>query len=138
MSKGVSQLPTNREHQFEGTVESHAGFQSDPYSAEIDSTRVNTSGAGTTAVNDIGANAAGVAENPNDHFVRHGGVHFRSNVTAQEINNFVRKLPAGKRESLFEVLEQLDNAGLITIVNDHLFADGNGVIGGGENNPQTK
>jgi hypothetical protein len=68
----------------------------------------------------------------NDHFVRHGGVHFRTNVSPQEINHFVRKLPAGKRDSLFEVLEQLHNAGLITIYNDHLFADGNGVVGGGD------
>jgi len=68
----------------------------------------------------------------NDHFVRHGGVHFRTNVSPQEINNFIRKLPAGKRDSLFEVLDHLDQAGLITVVNDHVFADGNGVIGGGE------
>ena len=62
----------------------------------------------------------------NEHFARHGGVHFRNNVTPQEINNFVRKLPAGKRDSLFEVLEQLDKAGLITVLNDHVFLDGNG------------
>lgn len=73
-----------------------------------------------------------VQEENHDHYVRHGGVHFRTHVSPQEINNFTRKLPAGKRESLFEVLEQLDNAGLITIVNDHVFADGNGVVGGGE------
>ncbi|MGN7469209.1 hypothetical protein [Brevibacillus sp. SAFN-007a] len=68
-----------------------------------------------------------------DHFVRHGGVHFRTHVSPVEINNYVRKLPAGKRESLFEVLEQLDRAGLITVVNDHVFADGDGVVGGGDN-----
>jgi hypothetical protein len=68
----------------------------------------------------------------NDHFVRHGGVHFRTNVSPQEINNFIRKLPAGKRDSLFEVLDHLNQAGLITIVNDHVFSDGNGVIGGGD------
>lgn|GEM_PF-648342 len=68
----------------------------------------------------------------NDHFVKYGGVHFRNNVSPEEINNFVRKLPAGKRDSLFEVLEQLELKGLITIVNDHTFADGNHVIGGGD------
>ncbi|MFY0545868.1 hypothetical protein [Brevibacillus sp. H7] len=68
----------------------------------------------------------------NDHFVRHGGVHFLTNVSPQDINNFIRKLPAGKRDSLFEVLDHLDQAGLITIVNDHVFADGKGVIGGGD------
>jgi hypothetical protein len=72
------------------------------------------------------------AQAGHDHFVRHGGVHFRTHVSPQEINNFVRKLPAGKRESLFEVLDELDRAGLITICNDHVFADGNGVVGGGE------
>lgn len=70
----------------------------------------------------------------NDHYVKHGGVHFRTHASPQEINNFVRKLPAGKRESLFEVLEQLDQAGLITLVNDHVFADGDGVVAGGEDN----
>ncbi|MFD2368488.1 hypothetical protein ACFSO0_00430 [Brevibacillus sp. GCM10020057] len=68
----------------------------------------------------------------NDHYVKHGGVHFRTHVSPQEINDFVRKLPAGKRESLFEVLDQLGQAGLITVVNDHVFADGDGVIAGGE------
>lgn len=66
----------------------------------------------------------------NDHFAKHGGVHFRNNASPQEINNFIRKLPAGKRESLFEVLDQLDKEGLITVMNDHVFTDGNGVIGG--------
>ncbi|MGG1658703.1 hypothetical protein [Brevibacillus sp. NRS-1366] len=69
----------------------------------------------------------------NDHFVKYGGVHFRSHVNPVEINNFIRKLPAGKRESLFEVLDELNKAGLISIVNDHVFADGDHVIGGGEN-----
>lgn len=84
--------------------------------------------------------AVRMSENPreqeqsHDHFVKHGGVHFRTHVSPVEINNFVRKLPAGKRESLFEVLEQLDQAGLITVVNDHVFADGDGVVGGGDNN----
>lgn len=71
-------------------------------------------------------------EENQEHFVKHGGVHFRTQVSPQEINNFIRKLPAGKRESLFEVLEQLDNAGLITVCNDHVFADGNGIVGGGD------
>lgn len=68
----------------------------------------------------------------NDHFARHGGVHFRNNVAPEEINDYVRKLPAGKRDSLFEVLDNLDKAGLITVVNDHVFSDGNGVVRGGE------
>ncbi|WP_019121031.1 hypothetical protein [Brevibacillus massiliensis] len=74
----------------------------------------------------------GEVQEDNDHFARHGGVHFKSNVSPEEINLFIRRLPAGKRESLFEVLDELDRAGLIQIVNDHVFTDGNGVIGGGE------
>lgn len=71
-------------------------------------------------------------EQSQDHFVKHGGVHFRTHVEPAEINNFIRKLPAGKRESLFEVLEQLDQAGMISIVNDHVFTDGDGIVGGGD------
>ncbi|WP_241254620.1 hypothetical protein [Brevibacillus sp. SYP-B805] len=74
----------------------------------------------------------GAGRRSDDHFARHGGVHFRLNATPQEINNFVRKLPAGKRDSLFEVMDQLDSAGLITVMNDHLFADGDGTVGGGD------
>lgn len=70
------------------------------------------------------------ADEANGIYARHGGVHFRNNATAQEINNYVRKLPAGKRESLFEVLDHLDQAGLITVLNDHVYMDGNGEIGG--------
>ncbi|WP_429823082.1 hypothetical protein [Brevibacillus laterosporus] len=71
-------------------------------------------------------------DHQNDHFVKHGGVHFCNNVPPQEINKFINRLPAGKRESLFEVLDKLEKNGLITIYNDHVFTDGNGVIGGGE------
>lgn len=74
----------------------------------------------------------GTNQGANDHYVRHGGVHFTLNATPEEINNYVRKLPAGKRDSLFEVMDHLDEAGLITVVNDHVFADGNGVVGGGD------
>ncbi|CAM3307425.1 MULTISPECIES: hypothetical protein [Brevibacillus] len=73
----------------------------------------------------------------NEHFAKFGGVHFQSHVSPQEINRFIGRLPAGKRESLFEVLEQLEHAGLITVCNDHVFADGDGVIGGGEKNGQS-
>lgn len=68
----------------------------------------------------------------NDHFAKHGGVHFRNNVPAQEINQFVNKLPIDKKESFFEVLDELEQANLITIVNDHVFADGEGKIGGSD------
>lgn len=70
--------------------------------------------------------------NQNDHFARHGGVHFSNNVSPEEINQFVRQLPASKRDSLFEVLQELSQQGLITIHNDHVFADGEGFIGGSD------
>ena len=70
--------------------------------------------------------------NQQDHFARHGGVHFSNNVPPEEINQFVGQLPAGKRESLFEVLQELRNSGLITIHNDHVFTDGEGKIGGSD------
>jgi hypothetical protein len=68
----------------------------------------------------------------NDLFAQHGGVHFTNNVSPEEINNFVRQLPAGKRDSLFEVLQALNEDGLITIYNDHVFVDGEGKLGGSE------
>lgn len=71
-------------------------------------------------------------DQPQDHFARHGGVHFSSLVPPEEINRFVGRLPAEKRESLFEVLQELNQAGLIAIHNDGLFADGEGEIGGSE------
>ncbi|UFJ40220.1 hypothetical protein LOK74_19625 [Brevibacillus humidisoli] len=65
-------------------------------------------------------------------FARHGGVHFQALVPAEEINHFVARLSAGKRESMFEVMKELEKAGYISILNDHVFTDGNGVVGGGE------
>ncbi|MGG3886013.1 hypothetical protein [Brevibacillus panacihumi] len=75
-------------------------------------------------------------QNANEHFARFGGVHFRSHVPPQQINRFIGRLPAGKRDSMFEVLDQLEQAGLITVCNDQVFADGNGVVGGGEEKGQ--
>ncbi|GGE05738.1 hypothetical protein GCM10011571_03570 [Marinithermofilum abyssi] len=65
-----------------------------------------------------------------EHFARHGGVHFSTNAPAEEINQFVNSLPADKRDSLYEVLNELGRAGLITFYNDGLLADGEGKIGG--------
>ena len=67
-----------------------------------------------------------------EHFARHGGVHFRSNRSPEEINDFVRHLPESKRDSLFEVLHELVDAGYITLYNDELWADGEGKLGGSE------
>lgn len=104
-------------------------------SAQWASTAAGNNGAiaGATAQSNMQASNANAAE----HFVRHGGVHFNLNATPQEINNFVRKLPAGKRDSLFEVMDHLNQAGLITITNDHVFADGEGVIHRGDHDTTT-
>ncbi|MFS8578747.1 MAG: hypothetical protein LOD88_01815 [Novibacillus thermophilus] len=67
-----------------------------------------------------------------EHFARHGGVHFRSNCPPEEINAFVHSLPSHKRDSLFEVLSELNEAGLITLYNDEVWADGSGNIGGSD------
>ncbi|HEY8341842.1 MAG TPA: hypothetical protein VIK75_02375 [Calditerricola sp.] len=69
---------------------------------------------------------------PNEHFARFGGVHFRNNVPPEEINRFVRELPEEKRASMFAVLSELERAGLITVLNDGVFADGSGKIGGSD------
>lgn len=68
----------------------------------------------------------------NEHFAQFGGVHFINNVSPREINIFVRELPEEKRDSIFEVLTELNKEGLITIVNDGIFADGEGHIGDGQ------
>lgn len=67
-----------------------------------------------------------------DHYARHGGVHFVQHASNQEVNEYISRMPNAERDSLFEVLDQLDKAGLISIVNDGQFADGNGKLGGTE------
>ncbi|BCJ87624.1 hypothetical protein [Effusibacillus dendaii] len=41
-------------------------------------------------------------------------------------------LPAAKKDSLFEVLSELEQAGLIAVVNDGKFADGEGNLQGSD------
>ncbi|PWK16379.1 hypothetical protein [Tumebacillus permanentifrigoris] len=65
-----------------------------------------------------------------DFYANHGGVHFTQNVPAEQINNFVRELSSEKRDNLFEVLDELEQAGMITLYNDGQLADGSGHIGG--------
>jgi|GEM_PF-1230377 len=67
-----------------------------------------------------------------DHFARHGGVHFTNNVSPEEINDFVDSLPEDRKESMFEVLQELRDEGMIDIVDDHVFTDGEGKIGGSD------
>lgn len=63
-------------------------------------------------------------------YSKHGGVHFEKRASAEEVNAFVAKLPSEKKDSLFEVLGELNNAGLISIENDGEFADGEGNLEG--------
>lgn len=66
------------------------------------------------------------------HFARHGGAQIEYNAPAEEINAFARQLPAEQRESMYEVLQALSQNGLITVVNEGVFADGEGNIGGSD------
>lgn len=55
-----------------------------------------------------------------ESYVKYGGMKFVNNVPPAEINEFVRNLPAEKRESLFEVVHELDRAGLISLDDSEL------------------
>ncbi|WP_230199116.1 hypothetical protein [Risungbinella massiliensis] len=65
-----------------------------------------------------------------DHFAKHGGVHFSLNVPEEQINQYVSKMSKEQRESMYNVMNELEKAGYITIANDGVFADGEGEIGG--------
>lgn len=45
--------------------------------------------------------------------IKYGAVGFRSKASPGQINRFVRDLPDSKRQSLFQVAEELTSAGLI-------------------------
>mgnify|MGYP000356459582 FL=1 len=47
--------------------------------------------------------------------LKYGGVSFVNNVSPEEINRFVRDLPSEDKDSLFEVVNKLKEAGLITV-----------------------
>lgn len=67
-----------------------------------------------------------------EHYARYGGVHFMSHRPPEEINAFVRQLPAEQRNSLFDVLKALEKAGYISLYNDGQWADGEGIVGGSD------
>ncbi len=48
-------------------------------------------------------------------FLKYGGVRFRAKAAPEEINRFVRQLPAERRRSLHEVARALRDAGLIEV-----------------------
>lgn len=59
---------------------------------------------------------------------KYGGVHFTQLTSVREINDFVRSLPEDKRDSIFEVMQELDRSGLIRIENDSHFVDPDGEV----------
>lgn len=67
-------------------------------------------------------------QRPRSMHAKYGGVHFTQLATAQDINDYVRTLPEDKRDSLFEVLHELDQQGLIRIDNDGSWTDAHGEI----------
>ncbi|QQE78881.1 hypothetical protein [Alicyclobacillus sp. SO9] len=61
-------------------------------------------------------------------YAKYGGVHFVNLVPQRDINEFVRALPEQKRDSIFEVMTELDKEGLIKIQNDGQWTDPEGEI----------
>jgi len=53
-----------------------------------------------------------------ERIIKYGGVKFRNLVPPVKINRFVNRLPHNKRESLFEIASELQQAGLIRVFND--------------------
>lgn len=62
-------------------------------------------------------------ENETEGYLKYGGVRFRANAPAEEINRFVRELPEARRASLREVARALADAGLITLEHDFSTLD---------------
>ncbi|MDR3585394.1 MAG: hypothetical protein P4L59_08735 [Desulfosporosinus sp.] len=52
-----------------------------------------------------------------ERIMKYGGVKFRNLVPPVKINRFVNRLPRIKRESLFEIAGELQEAGLIEVLN---------------------
>jgi len=53
-----------------------------------------------------------------ERILKYGGAKFRNLVPPVKINRFVNRLPRDKRESLFEIASELQEAGLIDVLND--------------------
>jgi len=52
-----------------------------------------------------------------ERIMKYGGVKFRNLVPPVKINRFVNRLPRDKRVSLFEIASELQEAGLIDVLN---------------------
>lgn len=51
-----------------------------------------------------------------ERIMKYGGVKFRNLVPPVKINRFVNRLPFEKRDSLFEIASELQEAGLIDVL----------------------
>jgi hypothetical protein len=53
-----------------------------------------------------------------DKYIKYGGMKFEQKAPAREINRFVNKLPEEKRQSMHQVVTELDDANLIDLKNE--------------------
>ncbi|OLN31481.1 hypothetical protein [Desulfosporosinus metallidurans] len=53
-----------------------------------------------------------------ERILKYGGVKIRNLVPPVKINRFVNRLPENKRDSLFEIASELQEAGMIDVLND--------------------
>lgn len=53
-----------------------------------------------------------------ERIIKYGGVKIRNLVPPVKINRYVNSLPPARKESLFEIASELNQAGLIDILND--------------------
>lgn len=67
-----------------------------------------------------------------EHYARHGGVHYENLAEPEEVNRFIAALPEERRENFYELLKELEQAGLIRILQDGRLADGEGKVGGSQ------
>ncbi|KJS87739.1 MAG: hypothetical protein JM58_03495 [Peptococcaceae bacterium BICA1-8] len=52
---------------------------------------------------------------PEDKFIKYGGIKFEQKASAKEINEFVKKMPGVKRQSMHQVVNELEDAKLIDL-----------------------
>ncbi|MHB8126197.1 MAG: hypothetical protein ACYDEJ_11260 [Desulfitobacteriaceae bacterium] len=57
-----------------------------------------------------------------ERILKYGGVKFRNLMPPVKINRFINKLPVDKKESLFEISTELQQAGLIKIFNNRVHS----------------
>lgn len=53
-----------------------------------------------------------------DKYIKYGGMKFEQKAKTREINRFVNQLPEEKRQSMHQVVNELDEANLIELKNE--------------------